>query len=74
MVGDRRLILELDFPIGSIVYAKVSTDAERGMVTAVRVDPNGVTYYVEWESGTMALHYAMELSTEFVPDYEHEGA
>ena len=72
MIHERTLILELDFALGEIVYAKVDSEKVRGMVTAIYVGQIGVYYCVIWEGGDERRHYAMELTTEFVPHYEAE--
>jgi hypothetical protein len=58
------------YSIGDIVYHRLATEKQRGMVTGLQVRPSALLYDVVWPNRTETQHYEMELTTEFVPDYE----
>jgi hypothetical protein len=61
------------FWFGDIVFLKVAQDRNPGMVTGVILrGNNSTTYEVTWDGG-VTLHYDMELTTEFVPDWQNNG-
>jgi hypothetical protein len=55
-----------DFWLGDIVYLRTATDEKPGMITGVYVTPGGLKYIVTSDRHD-TYHYAMELSTEYVP-------
>ena len=57
------------FYIGDTVYLRLNREEYRGMVTGYNIRPNGVTYLVSWEDASDTCHYDLELTTEFIPDY-----
>ena len=40
------------------------------MVTGIQIQPDGVSYWVTWDDRHETRHYACEMTTEFIPDYE----
>ncbi len=56
--------------IGDIVYHVLSTEIRRGIVTGIKIDPGGIMYYVTWPDHIEHLHFDIEISSEYVPDYE----
>ena len=64
--------MKFEFELGDIVFLRVKEDRVAGMVTVVSVRPGHVLYGVSWASspGSESFHYAMELTSEFVPQYD----
>ncbi len=56
--------------LGDIVYHRLATEKRRGMITGINLCPDGMYYWVTWSDGHEMKHYPIELSTEFLPDYE----
>lgn len=61
------------FYLGDVVYIKVAKEKYAGMVTGYSVRPNGVHYSVTWEGGEESFHYAIELTKEFIPDFDTDN-
>ncbi len=59
-----------DHWIGDIVYHRLAADKRKGMVTGITLCPDGLFYWVTWSDGREAKSYPIELSSEYVPDYE----
>lgn len=57
------------FWLQDVVYLRTCETKLPGMITAVHVRPNGVSYAVTWGSGGESFHYDFELSTVFVPEW-----
>jgi len=66
-------IIPLTYDVGEVVYHRLASDRHRGMVTGIQIQPDGISYWVTWDDRHETRHYAIELSTEFVPDYETSG-
>lgn len=65
--------IETDYWIEDIVYLKVNPERMPGMITGISIKPGGsVIYGVSWGDGSEDFHYACEMSSEFVPDWEQE--
>jgi hypothetical protein len=62
------------FPMGSIVFLKVKSDREAGMVTGILVRPDeSLLYYVTWENGyDEDSHYEIELTDTYEKQYDAE--
>ena len=59
------------YHIGSIVYLRICPDRRKGMVTGIMLRPDMHLYLVTWADETCERgHYEMELTTEYLPDYE----
>jgi hypothetical protein len=58
------------YSLGEVVYHRLAESPRRGLVTGIQLRPTGCSYLVTWPDQGELAHYAMELSTEFVPDYE----
>ncbi len=58
------------YVIGDVVYHRLADERRRGIVTGILVRPTGQSYLVTWPDQGETAHYAFELSTEFVPDFE----
>lgn len=63
--------LEFDvmFGIGDVVYLRIRQEKVAGMVTGFNFRPDGIGYYITWEDASERMHYAFELSSEYVPEY-----
>lgn len=59
--------------LGDIVYLRVAGKECKGMITAVAIMDCGTKYEVSWPAETDWRH-AMELTTEYVPDYVSEAS
>lgn len=66
-------IITLTYDLGDVVYHRLAESPRKGLVTGVLLRPTGHSYLVTWPDHGELAHYAMELSTEFVPDYEISG-
>lgn len=63
-----RLTCVHDF--GDVVYLKIRLERLAGMVTGIDAKPGVVSYVITWANdGHESNHYAFELITEFLPDY-----
>lgn len=64
----------LAFHLGQTVYHRLAgEDREPGIVTGIMIRPGSVSYLVTWPNRVEQSHYAMELSTEFVQEYQTSG-
>ena len=64
-------IIPLAYDMGDIVYHRLSTERQRGMVTGISITANEARYWVTWPPEFVEKqHFEFELSSEFVPDYE----
>lgn len=62
---------ESEYWIGDIVFLRVAPERYAGMVTALRICPqNCLVYEVGWEGRSATNHYAIELTSEFVPQFD----
>lgn len=68
----KRRTIEVEFDIGDVVFLRVRSERWAGMVTAFTVKPHGIIYAVTWEDGHELWHAAIELTTEFVPEYSQD--
>lgn len=59
--------------LGDIVYLRVATERSPGMITGILIRPTGKSYWVSWCDATETLHYDIELTSEFVPEYAQES-
>jgi len=66
-------IIHLTYDIGDVVYHRLADERRRGLVTGVLLRPTGQSYLITWPDQGESSHYAIELSSEFVPDYEVSG-
>jgi hypothetical protein len=60
------------YALGDIVYYRLARERLPGLVTGIKLTPQGLSYLVSWPDHQEHQHYEMELSTEFVPDYGAE--
>jgi hypothetical protein len=58
------------YKIGQVVYHRLAEERRRGFVKGITVTPEGVHYWVTWPDLSESKHYDIELSAEYVPDYE----
>jgi len=58
------------FKCGDIVYHKMATEAEKGMVVGLMLRETHVSYWVSWSDRTETHHFDCELTSEFIQDYE----
>ena len=63
----KQITIAVDYDLGDIVFLRVCSDKSAGMVTGIFLTPAGATYTVTWENGVALSHYAMELSSEYMP-------
>jgi hypothetical protein len=54
------------------LYLRVRDEPIRGMVTSIHVHPGSVLYYVTWGDGESSPHYDIELSSEYMPEYDSD--
>ena len=57
--------------IGATVYHRLVDEKRAGLITGVTFTPEGHYYWVTWPDLSEAKHYEMELTSEYVPDYEN---
>lgn len=57
------------YGLGDVVYLRLRDEPQRGMVTRVEFRGSGAFFEVSWGSAISSWHYAIELSSEFVPDF-----
>lgn len=62
--------VQVDFRIGDTVYLRAAREKLAGMVTDIIVNPTGVLYGVTWGDRQDTRHYGIELSVEYVLDFE----
>lgn len=62
-------LFEGDFDIGERVFHRCAIGRIPGLVTGVHFIPGSVKYHVSWGDNTETMHYALELSREYVPDF-----
>jgi hypothetical protein len=61
--------IHTDYWFGDTVYLRVRSDRHKGMITGIRLWPDGLAYNVTWGySGAETPHYGMELTSEFESD------
>lgn len=63
-------IIRVRYVFGDVVYLKVRTEKQPGMVTGIIVRPGGTTYGVTWNTGLETNHYDFELSEVYEPSYD----
>jgi len=66
-------VIPLPYDVGDVVYHRLADERHRGLITGIQIQPDGASYWVTWGDRHETRHYACELSTEFVPDYEVNG-
>lgn len=65
-----KITIESAFEIGDVVFLRMRQDHVGGIITRLMVFGAGeVSYSVSWGNGQDSWHYAMELSTEYVPNF-----
>jgi len=67
------LKIEVDFNLGDIVYQRVASDPIKGMVTVIRLCPGGIAYGVSWDGGMESVNFPIELTTEFVKEFDADA-
>jgi hypothetical protein len=68
------ITFESVFQLGEIVYLRVKSEHDPGMITGISLRPNnGILYDVSWGTRNETRHFAMELTTEYVPDYAKDS-
>ncbi len=65
------MIRQTPYWIGDIVYLRVADEKRRGMVTGVMFR-QGETYAVTWPDGNEKWHAAIELTSEYIPEWSDE--
>lgn len=70
----RVLRVPLDFEYGGTVYHRVANEKLRGVITGwQQASPESpLAYIVSWGDGREGVHFGVELSSEFIPDYVEE--
>ncbi len=64
------MIVRLPWDFGTVVYLRVQNEPRKGMVTGYVVHGGGgFSVLVSWGDGSETRHYALELTTEYLPDY-----
>jgi hypothetical protein len=67
--------IEHGFDFGDVVYLRMAGERRPGMVTGYLVNPMLVLMYrVAWGDATETMHYEIELTGEYVPDFAREDA
>jgi hypothetical protein len=61
--------IETKYWLGDVVYLRVNDECKPGMVTGVNIRPSGTLYAVTWRGGSENLHFELELTGEYVPDF-----
>jgi hypothetical protein len=63
--------LQVAHELGDIVFLRVERERIPGMVTGFSVRANGnLSYSVTWAGRSESYHYAMELTTDYIPQYD----
>lgn len=57
---------------GTIVYHRCAAEKRKGMITGYSFDPRGISVRVSWGDCSETWHHVLELTTEFLPDYESD--
>lgn len=70
IVGLKTIELQVAYELGDIVFLKIECERIPGMVTGLSIRPNGVAYSVTWPGRAESSHYAMELTTDYIPQYD----
>lgn len=66
----KKVVLDVDFTFGDIVFMRMKSERVAGMVTRFSVTKRGITYGVTWsDNRAESWHFDYELTTEYVPDY-----
>jgi hypothetical protein len=63
-------VIALRHDMGDIVYHRLATERRKGMITGFTVAPDGAIYFVTWSDRGETKHFEIELTSEYVPDYE----
>ncbi len=67
----KKLVLDVAYNLGDIVFLRTRDERSPGMVTRFSVTRNGVTYGICWgKTGTETWHFDYELTSEFLPSFE----
>lgn len=66
-VKSRQIYPKFDF--GDVVYHRTAKEPRKGIVVGWNVRPNVIQYCVAWASDSCEVHFDMELTTVFEPDY-----
>jgi hypothetical protein len=66
----KTLTLYVKFRLGDVVYLKISADPFKGMVTGINIRPGGQHFTITWEDGRDSDHYEMELTTEYIEEFD----
>jgi len=61
------------YRIGDVVYHKLSNDKWPGVVTGLLVRPTGTHYFVAWADCTESQHYDIELTSEFIKNFDTDN-
>jgi hypothetical protein len=61
------------FDMGDVVYYRTAKEQRKGIVVGLNVRPTGIQYCVAWAEDSCELHFDMELTTVFEPDYGPAG-
>ena len=68
----KAITIYVKFRIGDVVYLKTASEKCKGMVTGLVTSPLGTAYDVTWEGGYDSRHFDIELTTEFIPDFDSD--
>ena len=61
----QKVIIELEFFIGQMVYLKTDIEQRKRIVTGINIRPlNAITYTLALGDGDEMNHYGIEISTE----------
>lgn len=66
-----RVTFDSDFTIGQIVWHRL--DNSKGIVTMIRILPDGLMYGVNWGPMQDDICSALEISSEPSPEWADEG-
>ncbi len=71
-VIQKKITIPIDFGMGEIVFLRCTTERKPGVVTGIKLRPlGGVSYGVSWgDNRQETVHFACELTTEFVQSFE----
>lgn len=57
------------FKLNDIVYHRMESEKNKGMITAICIRITGITYEVTWNSTQCFWHSQAELTDEYLPDF-----
>lgn len=64
------MTVHLPWTFGTVVYLRNRQERIKGLIVGYTLDPRGFCCWVAWPDTSETKHFALELTTEYLPDYE----